>query len=126
MAKQTSKQEPDTMEFHNKISPCFRSLHVDGAYGGITPKGLININFFSERFAIPKSSTYKLNDEQKLEKLKDSDDSKSGVVREYDMGIYIDIETAKKIKNLLDSKIKEFEGLVENLNNLNNNASNQE
>ena len=56
-------------------------------------------------------------------KIKDSDDSKSGIVREYEMGIYCDIETARKLKNLLENKIKEFEELILNLND---NANNQE
>ena len=47
-----------TITIHNKISSDFREIHVDGAYGGLTPRGLINLNFYAERAPIPKSSEF--------------------------------------------------------------------
>ena len=34
-------------------SPAFRTLHADGAVGGLTPAGLVHLAFFSEYPAIP-------------------------------------------------------------------------
>jgi|APGre2960657468_1045069.scaffolds.fasta_scaffold17883_4 hypothetical protein len=97
--------------FHNKISPQFRSIHVDGAFGGLSPRGLININFFSERFTIPKSTDFEVNGSAIGNKISDSPDSKDGVIREYDLGVYMDVEVAKKIIELLVAKVKEHDNL---------------
>lgn len=115
MAKKAEKDNVGTIEFHNKISPNFRSIHADGAYGGITSKGLINLNFFAERFAIPKSTIFEIDPESNGgigAKIKDSHDSKTGIVRDYEVGIFLDLETTKKIRNLLDIKISELENIL--------------
>ncbi|MBS1605308.1 MAG: hypothetical protein JST42_21770 [Bacteroidetes bacterium] len=109
-----SEQNKDhTLTFHNKISPNFREIHVDGAYGGITPKGFINLNFFAERFPIPKSSDFKISigeqGKREAHKLSDSDDSKTGILREYEFGIYVDLNTAKQLAAFLNTKIEELE-----------------
>lgn len=106
--------------FHNKISNNFRQVHVDGAYGGITPPGLINLSFYAERLPIPKSSDYSLNEDFSLgEKLKDSEDSKQGVVREYEFGIYCDLKTATDIKNFLAERIADLQKALIEKNDVN-------
>ena len=109
LKKSKLAKKENSLEFHNKISSNFRELHVDGAYGGITPRGFINLNFFAERFPIPKSSTYALVNQQLSEKIEDSADSKTGLVREYEFGIYFDLATATELHNFLGEKIKELE-----------------
>lgn len=110
MAKQTKQTTPvRKVTIHNKISTSFRELHVDGAFGGLTPPGFINVNFYAERVAIPKSTEYKLTDHNALgEVLSNSLDSKVGVIREYEFGIYMNISTAIELKNFLEKKIEEF------------------
>jgi hypothetical protein len=100
----------DKVTFYNKLSPNYRSVHADGAYGGITPRGFVNISFFSERQAIPRSSVYTFNHEEKtVVKLNDSEDSKDGIIREYDFGVYMNLDTAKKLIELLTLKVNELE-----------------
>lgn len=93
---------------HNKISNNFRELHVDGAYGGLTPKGMVNINFYAERLSIPKSTDYKI-ESQKLIKIADSEDSKKGIIREFETGVYMTFETAKELHKWLGEQIVRFE-----------------
>lgn len=97
-----------SVTIHNKMSNSFRALHVDGAYGGVTPKGLFNINFYAERLAIPKATDYKVEDTN-LIKIADSGDSKKGVIREFETGVYMTIETAKEIHKWLGNQISDFE-----------------
>lgn len=111
MAKEKKAFE---LRFHNKLNPNFREIHVDGAYGGITPRGFINLNFFAERSPIPKASTYQLSENHLGEKVSDSPDSKDGVIREYEFGIYFDVNTAKDIYNFLGERIKELESRLNN------------
>lgn len=110
--------EQNEIIVHNKISHNFRELHVDGAYGGLTPKGLININFYAERFPIPKSVTHNLLDNTSL----DSEDSKQGLIREFEFGIYMDLNVAKQISDFLLNKISEFEQLTKSKPDADNNS----
>ena len=45
------KQTDNQIIFYNKISPNFKEIHVDGAFGGVTPKGDMNLNFYAERLS---------------------------------------------------------------------------
>ena len=106
--EKSNDKKAATFTVHNKISKSFRELHVDGAYGGITPKGLCNINFYAERLAIPKASEFKIEDE-KLVKISDSADSKKGIIREFETGVYMTIDTAKELHKWLGDQIIFFE-----------------
>lgn len=103
------KLKENEIKVFNKISHNFRELHVDGAFGGLTPKGLLNINFYAERFPIPKSITLNLSDKSTI----DSDDSKSGIIREFEFGVYMDLNVAKQISDFLINKISEFDQLTQ-------------
>ena len=111
MEKNSNKGDSQKITFYNKLVPNFRQVHVDGAFGGVSPKGLLNLNFFSERFAIPRETEYLVKNEKTLEKIKDSEDSKQGIIREYEFGIFLNLETAKRLQILLQEKIKELENL---------------
>ena len=100
------------LTFHNKINPHYRQIHVDGAIGGITPKGLINISFYAERFPVPQSTTYSVvNGNQLGEKIADKEQTKHGIIREYEFGVYMNLEAARDLKTWLDMKLREFENL---------------
>jgi len=102
------------IEFHNKINSNYREIHVDGAHGGITSRNFINLSFYSERFPIPKSSKYEVNQDRTIGNLMaNSEDSKNGIIREYEIGVYMDIRTASEIAYFLLDRVKE-------LNKLNN------
>jgi len=95
---------------HNKILPTYKGVHVDGAYGGITTRGLINISFFSERSPIPTGSVFTITEQGKLgELIGDFEGSKKGIVREFEIGVYMDITIAKALAVLLNSKVEELE-----------------
>lgn len=109
MSKKTDLQ---SVVIHNIKNANFRQIHVDGAHGGITPSGFININFFSQRNAIPKGTEYSLNEQGAiLAPLKNIEGSKNGVVREFEFGAYMDINTCKSLKDFLQQKIEEFEAI---------------
>jgi hypothetical protein len=109
------EEQNKKVTIHNKISNTYREIHVDGAFGGITPRGLINLSFYAERTPIPKSSEFKITDKRIGELIKNSSDSKTGILREFEFGIYTDINVAKSLIKLLTEKINDFEKF--NLNN---------
>ena len=109
MQKKNTKKR-DKINIHYLKNPLYRSIHVDGLIGGLTPRGKISISFYAERLAIPKCEEYKLNETGQVGVLdKVSDDSKDGIVREVEFEAYFDINTIKDFKKWLEIKIDEYE-----------------
>lgn len=98
---------------HNIKNSGYRQIHVDGAQGGITPSGYINLNFYSQRGVIPKGTEFSVNEEGQItESIKDVDGSKSGIVREFEMGVYMDINTCENLKKFLEERIAQHKELT--------------
>lgn len=98
--------QSNNVRVYNKILHNFRALHVDGAYGGVTPNGLININFYSERLSIPKATDYSVDDEKNsLVKISDSPDSKNGLIREFEMGVYMTLNAAGELHKWIGEQL---------------------
>lgn len=90
----------------------FRVIHVDGAHGGIGPKGnMIQMALFSERTAIPQKETYAI-DKGKLGNLKDST-GRDAIIREVETEVLMDLNTAKALIHWLGDKIEKIEKLNE-------------
>lgn len=112
MAKKNNKE---TIVIHNVKNYGFRQVHVDGAHGGITPNGFLNLNFYSQRAVIPKGTEFSISDSGELgDAIKDIDDTKKGIIREFEFGTYMDINTCISLKNFLEKKIEEFNNLSVN------------
>jgi hypothetical protein len=106
---------------HNKFASGYRQIHVDGAFGGITPRGLINLSFFAERVPIPKSSDFKIENNAIGALIENSADSKNGVLREYEFGVYMNPEVAKSIITMLSTQLELFENFVKDQQDATNN-----
>ena len=99
---------PKSLTFHYLKGPDFRTIHVDGAIGGLTPSGHLHIAFYCERAPIPQIVTQKINADGSLgDVLKQT--VKEGVVRQMETDIIVNEDTAKNIKVWLDQKLEEFE-----------------
>jgi hypothetical protein len=110
---ENKEKQGKTIVFHNKIASNFQEFHVDGAFGGVTPRGLISIGFFAERFPIPTSTEFSLSEGGQIGgKIKDGDDSKSGILREFQTGIFMDLNTARELHTFLGQKIVELETII--------------
>lgn len=107
--------EKKKITIHNIKSNLYRQIHTDGANAGITPSGQINVNFYSHRNVIPKETTFDVEEDGTLGNLVSvGEDSKTGLVREFDFGLHMDIDTCKSIRDLLSQKIAEFENIHNN------------
>ncbi|WP_163381076.1 hypothetical protein [Cyclobacterium sp. SYSU L10401] len=105
-------KKPKEITIHNIKANQYREVFSDGASLGITPTGYFYLNFFSQRNAIPKGMVFELSDKGHLGELKSlTSDSKDGIVRQHEIGIYLDLKTCKNLRDLLDNKINEFEDL---------------
>lgn len=118
MAEQNEKKEvpsrelPDRVRFHYIKSNYFRIVHVDGAYGGITPGGDISINFYSERNPIPQITAHIIKPDGRLgEEIPEEKITRNGIIREVEVGAVLDLSTAKALITWLQDKIEVIENI---------------
>jgi hypothetical protein len=108
------------VSFHNKISSNYRELHVDGAFGGVTTRGYINLSFYAERAPIPKSTDFELTEDNTVGNLiGHSEDSKTGILREFEFGIYMDLNAARTLAEFINNKVADLEKLLKDNNDKN-------
>lgn len=90
------------------LTPENYKLHyVNGAYGGITPRGDMLCNFFFEYRSLPKVEKATLRGDRLIST--ETNESEQEMIRDLKVGV---IMTPKEAKNLADwiySKLKEFE-----------------
>lgn len=98
----------DSVTFHYIKGPDFRTIHIDGAIGGITPSGFLHIAMYCERSAIPRKLTQEIRPDGSLGSIISSE-GKDGVARQMEIDIIVNEATAKSLKLWLDEKLVEFE-----------------
>ena len=109
----STNNQSKSIVINNIKNSGYRQVHVDGAHGGITPSGFINLNFYSQRAVIPKGTEFLVMDNGNIgDMIKNTEDSKSGLVREFEFGIYMDINTCINLREFLTLKIEEYEQLT--------------
>lgn len=96
-------------------SGAFREATCDGVIGGPTPNGNLWIAFFTERFPLPRMVRHKLKpsgsegaftlDEESPPELIES---REGVVRNVEFGVYMDVESAEKLYAWLGKSLEEM------------------
>lgn len=112
MMPSTEQSGPSSVTFHYIKSGLFRVVHVDGAWGGATPRGHITMSVFSERGPIPQRLVHQINDDGTLGKQVESA-SKSGLIREVEVELVMDLEAARGISDWLARNIKSLEAAQE-------------
>ena len=97
------------IEFNYIKSHYFRVVHGDGIYGGPTPKGLVAMNFFSERFPIANKAFYARTAPNTLgDEIEKNRQSRSGIVREVEVEVIMDVANAEYLMQWLDKVIKQL------------------
>ena len=86
-----------------------KDFHTNGAYISATPSGDLNIHFYSERMPIPKETVHKKNSDGVVQP-NPKTHAGCDVVRSIQASIVVDLNTAKAIRDLIDSTIKGVEG----------------
>lgn len=105
-----SEHQQNTINFHFLKSAEFRTYHVDGAFGGISPSGkYIHMSVYSERHPLPRQTTHTV--EGNLVGVEIDRVTRDGIVRELQADLVFGKETANSMITWLQEK-------VENLDNL--------
>lgn len=107
------KPKEDTFKVKYIFKDDYNPKFINGAYGGISPRGEIVVNFYLERIAIPNSQTFKIVDGKREEQIdsEPKDHSKS-IVRFVENGIILDYNNAKEIHRWLGEHIKKLEDAI--------------
>ncbi len=92
----------------------FRVIHADGLFGGLTPRGNIQMEIWSERQPIPRQSSYRViveGDGSPVlgDEVMDERQSREAFIREVEVGIVIDLELAKSMIDWLKTRVAALE-----------------
>jgi hypothetical protein len=102
---------PKSIEIHYLKTANYRSYHVDGVFGGVTPTGKIYMETFVQRQVTPQIIEQEVKSESELgEEI--SRTGKKGWIRQIEAGHIMDIDVAKIVRDWLDRKIQEYEILA--------------
>jgi hypothetical protein len=82
----------ESFEAHYEKSNFFRVVHADGVFGGSTPRGLISLAFYSERSPLPRRTETPLV--AGIPGQETVVDVKTGVLRELEVNVIMDITVA--------------------------------
>ena len=111
-----SNEEP-VIRYHFIKSNAFRSIHVDGVWGGIGPTKNIEMNIFSQRSPIPRQVVHQIDEENENgvvkqgEELRDLRVSRDGIVREIEASLIISPAVAAAIHGWLGEKLEALDSL---------------
>lgn len=101
------------VEVNYEKSPSFRTIHVDGVFGGSTPRGMIQMALFNERTPIPQQTVHALIGGVLMGKeLTAKRSAKKGIFREIDINAVFDLGTAKIIHSWLGEHIVKLEAAL--------------
>lgn len=107
------EQTPEQVRFFYIKSNHFRVVHVDGAHGGLTPSGLIQMALFNDRIPIPQQTLHPVTVTDAGKKLgaelQDERVARDGIVREVEVEALMAISVAKTLHTWLGDKIAEWE-----------------
>lgn len=88
----------------------YNPKYANGAWGGISPRGDLIVNFFLERMPLPTKETYELRPEGNLGQRLNSDPEgiETTMIRFIQSGLVLNLENAISIHQWLGNKIEEM------------------
>jgi len=91
----------------------YNPVYVNGAHGGVTPRGELVVNFYQERQPLPNAITHELNPNGTIGKevAVEPGDLNKSLVRFVSNGVVLTHQTARELHYWLGEKIKEMEAM---------------
>jgi len=96
------------VSFNYIKSTNFRVIHVDGAIGSLTPRGLIHAALYSERMPIPQLMVHSIGADGNLLP-PSAQEIRPGVVREVEVSLLLDRNAADSLRAWLADQIAELD-----------------
>ena len=113
MGEQAEPERPTEIEFHFIKGNFFRVIHIDGAYGGVTPRAEIHMCVYNERGAIPTKTVHKVSKDGFGDEIRAQRKGKSGFIREMECDLVMTVSTAEALQAWLGEKIAHVKRLIE-------------
>ena len=109
-----SDKKPE-MTFKYIFTYDYSPVYVNGAHGGVSPRGELVMNFYLERQPLPNSITHEITQAGTIGPETDVDPSDLGrsLVRQAINGVVVNYNTARELHFWLGEKLKEMEALEE-------------
>jgi hypothetical protein len=108
-----AKIKADGFPAHYIKSNYFRVIHMDGAWGSVTPSGnAIQMVVFSHRLPIPKVMTHEIAPDGSIVGDREVT-TLVGIVREMEAAMILDLQTAKNLHKWLSDKIDQLTKITE-------------
>jgi hypothetical protein len=105
----SSPETPQTISFYYLKTPDYRQIFVDGAVGGLTPKGLIHMAVYSEHVAVPQKTVQAFEKNGTLgPELQDQRVSREGIVRDLAAALIFDEATAHQLIDWLQLRLSDL------------------
>jgi len=95
-------------------TPSYRVYFADGIFGGLTPKDELFMEFYVERLPTPDQMTYSVKEDGTLGDPVSSQ-GKTGLQRELQCGLVMNMDTVIAFRNWLNRKIGEFNERVKSV-----------
>jgi hypothetical protein len=98
------------LEFEFEKSAHFRVIHVDGAFGGVSPgTRLINMAVYNERSPIPKSVTHSVHKGGLGPEIREKRTGRTAIFREVEANLIMNLDIAIAVRAWLDEKIGQLQ-----------------
>ena len=91
----------------------YNPLYINGAHGGITPRGELVVNFYQERMPLPNAITHELNPNGTIgkETAVEPEDLSRSLVRYVSTSVVVNQQTARELHFWLGEKIRELDAM---------------
>jgi hypothetical protein len=101
----------NSFKFKYVFDDDYNPKYVNGAFGGVNPQGEINLNFYMERFAIPKKEQVEIDSQSNITNVThEPEDVDSRFIRFIQCGITMNRERAQEIYEFLGQLLSQNEG----------------
>lgn len=108
------KEAKGSLKFDYIKSSLFRSAHIDGVVGGVTPQLGIYMAVFNERQPLPQQVTHEVEENGLIgEEIRSERKTRDALVREMEFGLVMNLETAEAISSWLQDSIKKVKQIQE-------------
>jgi hypothetical protein len=98
------------VDFHFRRSNYYRSIFAEGAIGGITPKGILKMNLYTERYALPTKTRHRVTEDDHGYSVGPEDpkfrESLQGFERELEVEVLMNIDTAAALYEWLGKQLE--------------------
>lgn len=103
----------ETIKFVYKFPDNYNPVYINGAYGGVTPKGEIVANFYLERHPLPYTEAVTIDESGRIAgpvQITEPQGHDANVLRYVSTGVVMNLESAKLLQEWLDQQIRLLEG----------------